>query len=244
MIIFPAVDMRGGRCVRLLQGQAEQETVYDQDPLAVALRWQKEGASWLHLIDLDGAFASGNENRTIAKHIFKALQIPVQFGGGIREMKDVEECLAAGAARVILGTAAVRDPELLAAVVQRYKDQIVVGVDVRNGKVATQGWNQVERLEVGSFLNTLREVGVERVIHTDISRDGMLVGPNLDATRQLAEESRLKIIASGGVSCLEDLQHIRSLEPCGVEGVVVGKALYERRFSLAEALALMLLPTA
>jgi len=121
---------------------------------------------------------------------------------------------------------------------------MVVGVDVRNGKVATQGWNQVERLEVGSFLNMLREVGVQRVIHTDISRDGMLVGPNLDATRQLAEESRLKIIASGGVSCLEDLQHIRSLEPCGVEGVVVGKALYERRFSLAEALALMLLPTA
>ena len=151
MIIFPAIDMRHGKCVRLLQGRAEQETVYFEDPVAVALRWEAEGAAWLHLVDLDGAMSEGSGNRAIAKRIFAALQIPVQFGGGVRSMEDVEEILDAGAARVVVGTAAVKHPEFLAEALQRFGERIVVGIDARDGRVATHGWNQVASLEAVSL---------------------------------------------------------------------------------------------
>lgn len=236
MIIFPAIDMRQGKCVRLLQGRADQETVYFQDPVAVAQRWEAEGARWLHLVDLDGAMSTGFQNRAIARQIFKALRIPVQFGGGIRETKDIEEILDAGAARVILGTVAVSRPELVAEAVQRHVEKIVVGLDARDGFVATHGWNQVERLEAVALAKSLAQLGVRRVVYTDISKDGMMAGPNIEATRRLAESSGLKVIASGGVSSLHDLRQVRELEPVGVEGAIVGKALYETRFSLREAL--------
>jgi phosphoribosylformimino-5-aminoimidazole carboxamide ribotide isomerase len=236
MILFPAIDMRQGKCVRLLQGRAEQETVYFQDPVAVAKRWEAEGAEWLHLVDLDGAMSVGFENRSIAKQIFRMLRIPVQFGGGLREAQDVEEMLGAGAARVIVGTAAVRRPEFLAEVVGRRPEEIVVGIDARDGFVATHGWNQLEKIEVSAFAKTLVQRGVRRVVYTDISKDGMLTGPNVEATRQLAQESHLKVIASGGVASLEDLRRLADLERCGVEGVIVGKALYEGKLSLREAI--------
>ena len=236
MIIFPAIDMRQGRCVRLLQGRAERETVYFEDPVAVAQRWEAEGAAWLHLVDLDGAMSEGSGNRAIAKRIFAALQIPVQFGGGVRSMEDVEEILDAGAARIVVGTAAVQHPEFLAEAVQRFGERIVVGIDARDGHVATHGWNHVGSLEAVAFAQTLARSGVQRVVYTDISKDGMLVGPNLEATSRLAADSQLKVIASGGVASLDDLRALRGLEPMGIEGAIVGKALYEGRFTLKEAI--------
>ena len=236
MIIFPAIDMRQGRCVRLLQGRAERETVYFEDPVAVAQRWEAEGAAWLHLVDLDGAMSEESGNRAIAKKIFATLRIPVQFGGGVRSMEDAEEILDAGAARVVLGTAAVQHPEFLAEAVQRFGERLVVGIDARDGRVATHGWNQVASLEAGAFAQTLVRRGVQRVVYTDISKDGMLVGPNLEATRRLAVNTHLKVIASGGVASLKDLRVLRGLEPVGIEGAIVGKALYEGRFTLKEAI--------
>jgi phosphoribosylformimino-5-aminoimidazole carboxamide ribotide isomerase len=236
MIIFPAIDMRNGRCVRLLQGRAEQETIYFEDPVAVAEQWQSEGAEWLHLVDLDGAMSSETHNRDIAKKIFQRLRVPVQFGGGVRSMSDLQELLEAGASRIILGTAAVEDIDFLSKAVARFSDRVVVGLDARDGLVATKGWKQVEQLEVLEFAASLSRKGLRRIIYTDISRDGTLTGPNLEATRRVAEKSSLKVIASGGVSSIEDLQRLRQLEACGVEGVIIGKALYEKRFSLKEAL--------
>jgi phosphoribosylformimino-5-aminoimidazole carboxamide ribotide isomerase len=236
MIIFPAIDMRQGRCVRLLQGRAEDETVYFEDPVSVALRWEEEGAAWLHLVDLDGAMSETPGNRTIAKRIFTALRIPVQFGGGLRTMKDLEEMLEAGASRVVVGTAAVQHPEFLAEALERFGERIVVGIDARDGRVATHGWNRVGSLEAAAFAQTLARGGVQRVVYTDISKDGMLVGPNLEATRRLAADSQLKVVASGGVASLDDLLALRDLEAIGIEGAIVGKALYERRFTLKEAI--------
>jgi len=236
MIIFPALDLRHGKCVRLLQGRATQETVYSEDPVAVARMWEAEGARWLHLVDLEGAMSSGTENRALAKRIIKALGIPVQFGGGVRTMADFREMLEAGAGRVILGTAAIENSELLSEALSMYRERVVVGLDAKEGWVVTRGWNQVERLEALAFARALAKKGLIRVVYTDTLRDGMLGGPNLTTTRQMAEKSGLKVIASGGVSSLEDLRSLKQLEPYGVEGVIVGKALYERRFSLAEAL--------
>jgi phosphoribosylformimino-5-aminoimidazole carboxamide ribotide isomerase len=198
--------------------------------------WEAEGASWLHLVDLDGAMSSGTENRALAKRIIKALGIPVQFGGGVRTMADFREMLEAGAGRVILGTAAIENSELLSEALILYQEGIVVGLDAKEGWLVTRGWNQVERLEALAFAQALAKKGVLRAVYTDTLKDGMLAGPNLNATRLIAEGSGLKVIASGGVSSLEDLRSLKQLEPYGVEGVIVGKALYEKRFSLEEAL--------
>lgn len=236
MIIFPAVDMRQGRCVRLRQGRAKDETVYSEDPVVASQKWWKQGASWLHLVDLDGAMVTGKNNRLIAQRIFEVLPIPVQFGGGIRTFLDVEELIAAGAARVILGTAAVEKPALLEQALTSYPNQVVVGLDAQDGFLATRGWNRVESLEVLSFACDLAARGVERVIYTDISKDGMLKGPNLEGIKRLIDGSGLKVIASGGVSSLKDLADLKALESTGLDGVIIGKALYEERFSLREAL--------
>jgi phosphoribosylformimino-5-aminoimidazole carboxamide ribotide isomerase len=239
MIVFPAIDMRNGRCVRLLQGRADQETVYYEDPLATAEQWQSDGAEWLHLVDLDGAMGSESNNRGIARRIFQALKIPVQFGGGVRSMSDLEELLEAGASRVILGTAAVEDADFLSDALARFSTRVAVGIDAWDGLVATKGWKQVGHLDALEFATSLIQKGLRRIVYTDISRDGTLTGPNLEATRRVAERSGLNVIASGGVSSLEDLLRLKPLEVCGVEGVIIGKALYEKRFSLREALALL-----
>jgi phosphoribosylformimino-5-aminoimidazole carboxamide ribotide isomerase len=239
MIVFPAIDMRNGRCVRLLQGRADQETVYYEDPQATAEQWQSDGAEWLHLVDLDGAMGSESNNRGIARRIFQALKIPVQFGGGVRTMSDLEELLEAGASRVILGTAAVEDADFLSEALARFSTKVAVGIDARDGLVATKGWKQVGQLDALEFATSLIQKGVRRIVYTDISRDGTLTGPNLEATRRVAESSGLNVIASGGVSSLEDLLRLKPLEVYGVEGVIIGKALYEKRFSLKEALEAM-----
>lgn len=237
MIIFPAVDMRQGKCVRLVQGRAQEETIYSDDPVVMARQWCDQGASWLHLVDLDGAMVQGRNNRTIARRIFRALPIPVQFGGGVRTLSDVQELLAAGAARVILGTAAVERPDLVEEALSRHPDRVIVGLDARDGLVATRGWNRVESLQVLPFARELARRGVPRIVYTDISRDGTLKGPSLEAIGQVAQGSGLKVIASGGVSSLQDLARLKALESRGVDGVIVGKALYEGRFSLGQALS-------
>ena len=236
MIIFPAIDMHNGRCVRLLQGRIEDETIYSEDPVMVSQEWQHQGASWLHLVDLDGAMSANKNNRSLAQQIFKTLSIPVQIGGGIRSISDVQELLDAGAARVIVGTTAVQQPKILEELLKNFSNKIVVGLDARDGLVVTHGWQQVESLKAISFAQELSRLGVERVIYTDTSKDGMLKGPNLTEIRTLAKNTEIKVIASGGISSLEDLLQLKKIESLGVEGVVIGKALYEKRFSLGKAL--------
>ncbi|HVN79179.1 MAG TPA: 1-(5-phosphoribosyl)-5-[(5-phosphoribosylamino)methylideneamino]imidazole-4-carboxamide isomerase [Terriglobia bacterium] len=236
MIIFPAIDMRQGRCVRLLQGRPETATVYFDDPVAAALAWEQQGAPWLHLIDLDGAMGDQSINRAHAKHIFKALKIPVQFGGGVRNMENLEDLLQAGARRVILGTAAVEDPGFVKQALSKFQQHVAIGLDAREGMIAIRGWQQVGSVPVLPLAKQLAEMGASRIVYTDISKDGMLDGPDLTMTRQLAVDSGLKVIASGGISCLEDVRQVKELEPLGVEGIIVGKALYERKFTLNQAL--------
>ncbi|MEW5974473.1 MAG: 1-(5-phosphoribosyl)-5-[(5-phosphoribosylamino)methylideneamino]imidazole-4-carboxamide isomerase [Acidobacteriota bacterium] len=234
MILYPAIDLKGGKCVRLLQGRADQETIYFDNPLEVALRWEREGAQWLHLVDLDGALASG-ANRELARQVFRHVQIPVQFGGGIRSLQDLSEMLDAGAQRVVLGTAAVETPQLLDEALQRFGERVVVGIDAREGRVAIKGWKQVEPVSALEFGKEAVRRGAARIVYTDIARDGMLTGPNLEATRRMADTTGARIIASGGISSLKDLIALNSLASAGVEGVIVGKALYERKFTLDQA---------
>lgn len=236
MIVFPAIDLRDGRCVRLYQGRPEAETVYSEDPVEMARLWVKEGASWLHVVDLDGAFEGRRKNLPLIREIIVSAGIPVQVGGGVRSLEDIEALLVAGAARVILGTVAVTQPELVREACRRYGEAIVVGVDCRDGWVATKGWTEISSRRGVEVARELAGLGVKRLIYTDISRDGTLKGPNLEAIREVALASRLPVIASGGVATLEDITSLRELKPYGVEGVIVGQALYQGRFSLREAI--------
>jgi phosphoribosylformimino-5-aminoimidazole carboxamide ribotide isomerase len=238
VLIFPAIDLRGGRCVRLIQGRPEAETVYGADPVAVARRWASCGARWLHLVDLDGAFAGSPQQLEIVGRIAAALDIPVQLGGGLRTMEQIESALAAGVARVVLGTVAVTDPGLVREACSAFgSDKVLVGLDARNGLVAVKGWQDVTSRQILEVAAEIRECGVERLIYTDTARDGMLMGPNLGMIRELAVQSGLRLIASGGVSCLDDVIRLWELEPLGVEGVILGKSLYEGRIRLEDALS-------
>ncbi|HOK42801.1 MAG TPA: 1-(5-phosphoribosyl)-5-[(5-phosphoribosylamino)methylideneamino]imidazole-4-carboxamide isomerase [Thermoclostridium caenicola] len=233
MTIYPAVDIKDGRCVRLRQGSYSDMTVFGDDPLEMALRWQKAGARFLHVVDLDGARGRGSINRELIGRIIKALDIPVQTGGGIRTMADIDEVLSLGAARVILGTSAVRDPELVEQAVAKYGGRIAVGIDARNGLVAIEGWEQTSQLTAVAFARRMERLGVETIIYTDIARDGMLTGPNLEAMGEMQRSVSMAVIASGGVSSIDDL--IR-LKQTGVAGAIVGKAIYTGAIDLEEAL--------
>ncbi len=237
MLIIPAIDLRGGRCVRLVQGCPEAETVYGADPLAMARRWASGGARWLHLVDLDGAFAGSPQQLEIVGRIAAALDIPVQLGGGLRTLEQIKSALAAGVARVVLGTVAVTDPGLVREACSVFgSDKVLVGLDARNGLVAVKGWQDVTSRRLLEVAAEIRECGVECLIFTDTARDGMLTGPNLGTIRELAVDSGLRLIASGGVSCLDDVIRLRELEPLGVEGAILGKSLYEGRIQLEDAL--------
>jgi phosphoribosylformimino-5-aminoimidazole carboxamide ribotide isomerase len=238
MLIIPAIDLREGRCVRLVEGRLDQETIYSDDPVAMALSWQQQGAEYLHVVDLDGAFAGAPKNLAIIKNIIAAVDIPVEVGGGIRNLEAIEELLGSGASRVVLGTVAIRNPELVQEACQKFGEGIVVGIDAKNGKVAIQGWGiTVEKTALELALE-MKKLGVQRVLFTDIKRDGTLQGPNLEATGDLARKSGLKVIASGGVSVLEDLKELKKLEVDGVDSVIMGKALYAGTIKLKDALAL------
>ncbi|MDA8441967.1 MAG: 1-(5-phosphoribosyl)-5-[(5-phosphoribosylamino)methylideneamino]imidazole-4-carboxamide isomerase [Peptococcaceae bacterium] len=237
MIIFPAIDLRQGKAVRLLQGDPDQQTVFSDDPVAVAVRWQELGAKFLHLVDLDGAFAGKPQNLTVVQAIVAALKIPVQLGGGIRDMATIEQILDLGVNRVILGTTAISQPQLVQEAAKRFSDRIVVGIDGKNGLVAIEGWGQTASTSVLDLARAMGDVGITRIVFTDTRRDGMMQGPNLASTREMALASGLKVIASGGISSLADIKALVELEADGVEGAITGKALYTGALDLTEALA-------
>lgn len=238
MLIYPAIDIREGRCVRLVEGRLDRETVYSDDPAAMASLWQEKGAGWLHVVDLDGAFSGSPKNIDVIRRIRETVSIPIQVGGGIRDLKVVEELLGMGVNRVILGTVAINNPDLVASACARYGDSVVVGIDARDGKVAIEGWGVTSEKNAMDLAVEMKGLGIKRVIYTDIWRDGTLQGPNLSAVREMARNSGLKVIASGGISTLEDLRSIKKLEHLGVEGVIMGKSLYAGSVSLEDALSL------
>ena len=236
MQIIPAIDLLDGECVRLHQGDYDQVTRFSADPVAQALSWQEQGARRLHLVDLDGARSGLPVNDAVVKAITTALSIPVQLGGGVRSPERAEELLDCGLDRVILGTVALEHPELVDALAQRHPGRIVVGIDARNGRVATRGWIEESATDATDLARRFSASGLAAIISTDIATDGTLAGPNLSALRGMAQASAVPLIASGGIGCLEHLLSLLALEPLGVTGVIVGRALYDGRVDLAEAL--------
>lgn len=235
MLIIPAIDLKDGRCVRLRQGDLQAETVYSEDPPAVALQWEQRGAKLLHLVDLNGAVEGQPKNAAGIEAIAKSVSIPVQVGGGIRDLDTVRRYLEGGASRVVLGTAVLQDRSLLDKACSLFPQRILAGIDARNGKVAVRGWTSQSDTLAVDLLKSLADYALGAVIYTDISRDGMLGGPNLAALRDIVDRSPVPVIASGGVTSLEDIRAIRSLGP-RVEGAIVGKALYDGKLDLAAAL--------
>jgi phosphoribosylformimino-5-aminoimidazole carboxamide ribotide isomerase len=236
MMIFPAIDIRGGKCVRLTEGRFDAETVFADDPAAMARRWAAEGAEYLHVVDLDGALAGEPVNLAVVSRIVRDVAIPVQLGGGIRTMAAIDAILAAGVARVIIGSAAVRQPELVREACAAYGDRIVVGIDARDGVAAVEGWGVSGGVGAEELAVRMAAAGVARIIYTDIARDGTLGGVNVAATRSLARAAGIPVIASGGVSSLADITAVKAAAGDGVEGVIVGKALYTGAVSLPAAL--------
>lgn len=240
MLVIPAIDLKNGKCVRLLQGRAADETIYSDAPAEVARQWEQAGAQWLHIVDLDGAFNKSPQNVDSIRQILKNVDIPIQLGGGIRNEETIRFYLGMGVRRVIIGTEAIKQPQWIISVAAAYPDRIVVGIDARDGKAAIDGWTQTTRIDPIELVQQYAGSQVAAIVFTDISRDGMQTGTNLDQTRRLAESTSIPVIASGGVSTLEDIADLIPLEPCGVTGVITGKALYSGSLQLEAALALCL----
>lgn len=238
MLIFPAIDLKGGKCVRLRQGKKEDETIFSDDPVAMGRKWQDAGAQWLHVVDLDGAFSSRPQNLEIIRGLRRALTIPMQLGGGLRTLKTLDLYLNLGIDRLILGTAVLKDPDLVARACASYPGRIAVGLDAKDGLVAVEGWTETSTQDVLTLAKKLVPLKPAALIYTDISRDGVKRGVNIEATRALAQAVDLPVIASGGVSSLGDIEALLPLEPLGVVGVIIGRALYDGSFQLAEALKL------
>ncbi len=238
MVIFPAIDIRGGKCVRLFKGDFAQETVFGDKPEEMAAKWQAQGGKFLHLVDLDGALAGKSQNLDTIKKIIAAVDIPVELGGGIRTMENIDEVLALGVRRVILGSVAVKNPELVKEACGKYGDRIVAGIDAKDGIVAVDGWGVSGNVDAVELAKKMAEAGVKTIIYTDISRDGTLSGVNVEATARLARESGINVVASGGVSSIEDIKALLPYEKDGIEGVIVGKSIYTGSLDLKEAIAL------
>jgi phosphoribosylformimino-5-aminoimidazole carboxamide ribotide isomerase len=237
MIIIPAIDLRGGRCVRLTQGQVTAETVYSENPTSVARRWVEAGAEMLHVVNLDGALnQKDTDNLKALERILFEVNIPVQFGGGVRTKDDVRRLDDLGVTRIVIGTTAIENPVLLDHIVGEFGSTVIVGIDARSGKVALRGWERQSQIDAVEFAQRVAEMGIDRIVYTDIDRDGMLSGINIDTTREIAEASGLKVTASGGVATLGDITAVSQLQPYGVDSLIIGKALYEGVFSLEEAL--------
>jgi phosphoribosylformimino-5-aminoimidazole carboxamide ribotide isomerase len=233
--LYPAIDIRGGQCVRLYKGDYNQETVYGS-PLDMAEEWAKQGAEWLHVVDLDGAKAGQPLNEALIIEIAQGFSVPVQVGGGIRTMAQVETYLANGVKRVILGTSAIKDPEFTALALKRFGGQIAIGLDARDGYVATEGWLDKSQTKADEVAIRLADQGARLFIFTDISKDGTLAGPNIEAAVHLAQASGVSVIASGGVSSLQDIRNLASRREEGISGAIIGKALYQGVFTLEDAL--------
>lgn len=239
MILLPAIDIRGGRAVRLEQGDFDKETVYASDPLEAARSWVEAGARQLHVVDLDGARAGEPVNLDHLRRIASELDVPVQYGGGLRSFVAVREALAAGASRVVLGTAAYNDIEFLDSVVESWGVRVVVAIDVRGGHVSVSGWTQATQMPPDDVVRRMQGRGVKQFVFTNVDRDGMLNGPDLDEVRRMSEVIRGRFIYSGGISTLDDLRALRELRLVNLAGVISGKALYERRFTIDEANAVL-----
>jgi phosphoribosylformimino-5-aminoimidazole carboxamide ribotide isomerase len=239
MILFPAIDLKDGQCVRLRQGDMEQATVFSVDPAAQAAQFEAQGFQWLHLVDLDGAFAGKPVNALAVAQIVRAVGIPTQLGGGIRNLATIEAWLGEGIARVILGTAAVRDPALVRNACRTFPGRIAVGIDSRDGKVAIEGWAETSEMTALDLARSFEDAGVAAIIYTDIARDGVLEGLNLEATRALAEAVSIPVIASGGLASIDDVAKLLEPRYAILAGAIAGRALYDGRLDPAQALALI-----
>ena len=235
MIIYPAVDILGGKCVRLYQGEFDKEKVYSTEPYKMAQKWEAEGAEFLHLVDLDGARSGSPQNLAAVRKIVESIEIPVELGGGIRTLQALEEVLDLGVRRAILGTALVGNSEFVKAAARTFGDRIVAGIDARHGKVSVEGWNQTTQRDATELAQELQSLGIGCLIYTDILCDGALKGINFEGFKSLALNLDISIIASGGVTTLDDIKRLKELEPLGIEGVIIGKALYEGVISLPGA---------
>jgi phosphoribosylformimino-5-aminoimidazole carboxamide ribotide isomerase len=238
MIIIPAVDIKNGKCVRLVQGRKQDETVFSDDPAAMAEKWAHAGAELIHVVDLDGAFEKSPQNIDVIKKILDTVETPIQLGGGIRNEQTVRKYLDMGVKRVIIGTEAIKNPGWVEQSAKNFPDGIVVGIDARNGFVAIEGWTESTRIQAVDLARRFENCGVAAVNFTDIHRDGMQTGPNLEETRRLAEAIDIPVVASGGVSTIKDIQNLLPLESVGVVGVITGKALYSGTLDFEEALSL------
>ena len=235
MLILPAIDLRNGKCVNLVQGRAQEETVFSDQPVEMAEQWQTEGAEYLHLVDLDGAFQGLSANLHIVKQIVETIDIPVQLGGGIRTMERLDEVLELGVARAILGTAALKNPILVEDACRKYGNRIAVGIDATDGMVATEGWLEVSQKSAVEFAREMEGCGVQTIIYTDIKSDGMLKGPNVEATQAISNAVGVNVIASGGITSLADIEVLKSIN---VSGAIIGRALYTNALSLKDAIAM------
>ncbi|MGQ0528029.1 MAG: 1-(5-phosphoribosyl)-5-[(5-phosphoribosylamino)methylideneamino]imidazole-4-carboxamide isomerase [Alphaproteobacteria bacterium] len=238
MIIYPAIDLKNGQCVRLYQGDIKNDTVYNDDPASQARAWVKAGFEWLHIVDLDGAFGGIPVNANTVRAIIRTVTVPVQLGGGIRTMPDIENWLRSGVSRVVLGTAAVRDPELVKRACREFPGKIAIGIDARAGRVAVQGWVEDADIDVLSLALRFEDAGAAAIIYTDIERDGTGRGLNIDATRALARTISIPVIASGGAHSLEDIYAVKAASADGVQGLIVGRAFYDRTIDTGQALAI------
>ena len=238
MILYPAIDLKDGQCVRLYKGEMDQATVFNDDPAAQARAFQDAGCDWIHLVDLNGAFAGEPVNAAAVEAILAAITVPAQLGGGIRDMATIENWIAKGLARVILGTVAVENPDLVREAARTFPGKIAVGIDARNGRVATKGWAEETDIMVTDLAKSFEDAGVAAIIYTDINRDGAMQGPNVEATAALANAVSIPVIASGGVSSLDDLAALKS-SGAPLDGAISGRALYDGAIDLAEAIALL-----
>jgi phosphoribosylformimino-5-aminoimidazole carboxamide ribotide isomerase len=237
MLIIPAIDLKDGQCVRLTQGRKADVKVYDGDPVEIAKSFEGAGARMLHVVDLDAAFSGGNSrNRRVVRRIIRAVEIPVQFGGGLRTVSDVQQLIEFGAAQVVIGTLAAESPETLEKFVQLFGFRICVGIDARGGQVMVGGWEKQAKISAADLARRVADAGVDRIVYTDVARDGTLQGVNIEQTCAIARAAGLRVTASGGVSSLADIQKLTEAKTCGVDSVIIGKALYEGLFTLQDAL--------
>lgn len=238
MLLIPAIDLKNGNCVRLLQGKKDAETVYSNNPEGTAQRWESYGAKLIHIVDLDGAFSGNQKNFDAIVKIRKAVQITLQVGGGIRNLGNLIELFSAGIERAIIGTAAIEDPEFLISACKKYPGRVLIGIDAKEGMVAIRGWEEITPLPASELAKRLELVGVTGIIYTDISRDGMLSGPNIEAMREMVENVRIPVIASGGISCIDDIRNLMEIK--GLWGAITGKAIYSGALDLKEAIKLVM----
>ncbi|MEW6620468.1 MAG: 1-(5-phosphoribosyl)-5-[(5-phosphoribosylamino)methylideneamino]imidazole-4-carboxamide isomerase [bacterium] len=238
MLIIPAIDLKGGKVVRLTQGKPEEETIYSANPVEIAKMWEEKGAKLLHVVDLDGAISGRLENLPRVKEIVSQIKIPVQLGGGIRDIKSVKEAFETGVSRLIIGTKAAIDPNFTRAIIAQFRERIVVSIDAKGGNVAVWGWQQMTEYSAVTLAQEMKQIGVRELVYTDITRDGMLEGPNFDAIRSFTQAIKMRTIVSGGVSTLEDIKKLLPYVQYGVVGIIVGKALYTQDVKLEEAIAI------